>query len=458
MHQMGWLLDRWNDDDAAEISPGSLRRRDGHWVAVVRVKGTDPDGGAAWRQLTHDTGLAADESTRGRAEVACRRWRDAIVVRATLVRAERIADAHTAELLRPRGVSERLAMGFEAYATHWLEVKRSVRGVAPATLRGYAVNIRLLVRHMPRKPIAAITTEDIEGTLAAIFDEGYSPTTAKKCMNVAVAVFRRAVLVDGLQRSPCEGVATPAQAPPRQNALGEEGWLRLLGELAAMRQTPAVCAGRLALLMGVTREEICALTWGDWGLAEETGELRIECAIALGETGYERRKPKTRARVRTIPLTDAAREAGEERRREAEAEWKEDGRGLPGPDDYMVGHTDGTWLVPSTLSTAWSTLSHANGWKGEKGLALTLHDLRHTFATRLVASGADVKSTSRIMGHSTPSTTLKVYVSEDDGAKRKAMRGVERALGGKDDDASAEDDAKLVGALARAIRSAMADE
>lgn len=454
---MGWLLDQWHDDDAPEVAPGHLRRRDGHWVAVVRIKAVDSDGKALWRQLTHDTGFRAVDSTRARAEAACRRWRDDVIVHATLVKAERIADAHTAELLTPKGVSKRLALSFEDYAAHWLEVKRSVRGVAPSTLRSYAVNIRVLVRHMPPKPIAAITTEDIEGVLAAIFDEGYSTTTAKKCMNVAIAIFRRAVVVDGLERSPCEGVSTPTQAPPRQNALGEDGWLRLLDELSSMRQTPAVCAGRLALLMGVTREEICALTWRDWDLAKETGELRIDYAIALGDKGYEKRKPKTNARVRKIPLTTAAREAVEARRSEAEAEWRAAGLGQLRSEDYIVGHPDGTWLVPSTLSTAWSTLSHANGWKGEKGLTLTLHDLRHTFATRLVASGADVKSTPRIMGHSTPSTTLKVYVSEDDGAKRKAMEGVERTLGGRDAGPSAEEDAKLVGALARAIRSAMTE-
>lgn len=454
---MGWLLDEWHDEDAPEVAPGHLRRRGGNWVAVVRIRAVDSDGKALWRQLTHDTGLPAVDSTLPRAEAACRRWRDEVVVHATLVKAERIADARIAALLRPKGLSGRLAMSFEDYAAHWLEVKRSARGVAPSTLRGYAVNIRVLVRHMPPKPISAITTEDIEGVLAAIFDEGYSTTTAKKCMNVAIAVFRRAVVVDGLERSPCEGVETPTQAPPRQNALGEDGWLRLLSELSSMRQTPAVCAGRLALLMGVTREEICALTWRDWDLAEETGELRIDYAIALGDRGYEKRKPKTNARVRKIPLTTAAREAVEARRGEAEREWKAAGLGQLRPEDYIVGRPDGSWLVPSTLSTAWSTLSHANGWRGEKGLTLTLHDLRHTFATRLVASGADVKSTSRIMGHSTPSTTLKVYVSEDDGAKRKAMERVDRAIGGKDAEQSTEDDAKLVGALARAIRSAMTE-
>jgi hypothetical protein len=49
---------------------------------------------------------------------------------------------------------------------------------------------------------------------------------------------------------------------------------------------------------------------------------------------------------------------------------------------------------------------------------------------------------------------LKVYVSEDEKAKRKAMDGMERRLEGRNATA-ADQDAKLVGALARAIRSAM---
>ena len=49
---------------------------------------------------------------------------------------------------------------------------------------------------------------------------------------------------------------------------------------------------------------------------------------------------------------------------------------------------------------------------------------------------------------------MKVYVSEDEEAKRKAMDGMERRLEGRNATA-ADQDAKLVGALARAIRSAM---
>jgi integrase len=40
---------------------------------------------------------------------------------------------------------------------------------------------------------------------------------------------------------------------------------------------------------------------------------------------------------------------------------------------------------------------------------MRLHDLRHFTATRLIAAGVPVRTVSRRLGHSNPSTTLSVY-------------------------------------------------
>jgi integrase len=47
----------------------------------------------------------------------------------------------------------------------------------------------------------------------------------------------------------------------------------------------------------------------------------------------------------------------------------------------------------------------------------TLHDLRHTFASMLIAQGLDVVFVSRQLGHKDPTVTLRVYADLFDHAR-----------------------------------------
>lgn len=53
---------------------------------------------------------------------------------------------------------------------------------------------------------------------------------------------------------------------------------------------------------------------------------------------------------------------------------------------------------------------------------MTMHGLRHTFATLGVQSGMDIKSLSSILGHSSAAMTLDIYASDDEQAKKLAMK------------------------------------
>jgi integrase len=72
-------------------------------------------------------------------------------------------------------------------------------------------------------------------------------------------------------------------------------------------------------------------------------------------------------------------------------------------------------------------------WEKAGLASLGLHDARHTFASLLIASDADVKQISRIMGHSSVTVTLDVYG---------------HLLPGYEAEAGAKMDAYLAGALA----------
>jgi integrase len=71
------------------------------------------------------------------------------------------------------------------------------------------------------------------------------------------------------------------------------------------------------------------------------------------------------------------------------------------------------------------------GIVGEGNLKVRFHDLRHTFASLLVAQGADVVFVSRQLGHASPATTLGIYAHLFDAARHadNTRLALERSFG-----------------------------
>ena len=75
------------------------------------------------------------------------------------------------------------------------------------------------------------------------------------------------------------------------------------------------------------------------------------------------------------------------------------------------------WLSLSSVNHAFAEIRHEAGID-EK---LTLHCVRHTFATELIAAGVDIPTAQRLGGWSTPKTLLTVYAHSTDEAAKKAI-------------------------------------
>lgn len=132
---------------------------------------------------------------------------------------------------------------------------------------------------------------------------------------------------------------------------------------------------KFAAATGMRRGEIMLLTWKD-----------IDITLKIARV----RKSKN-DKPRNIPLTKRALEALEESRRRQE----------PGTT-WVFTNTRNHALDSQTFDYGFLLIRRAAGIRD-----LHFHDLRHTFATRLVQRGVDLYVVQRLLGHSNPEMTQR---------------------------------------------------
>ena len=101
-----------------------------------------------------------------------------------------------------------------------------------------------------------------------------------------------------------------------------------------------------------------------------------------------------------------------------------EGIGLDWNDsDYVFSNFDGTPYHPNTVSKAFSKII-----KKADLPKVRLHDLRHTHATIMLKQGADPKTISERLGHSSVVITLDTYAHVLPGMQEAAALKFEEAI------------------------------
>jgi integrase len=129
-----------------------------------------------------------------------------------------------------------------------------------------------------------------------------------------------------------------------------------------------------------------------------------QTAVQIDGEGISFGEPKTKGSRRVVPVARSVMAAIEEHM---------DERVAAEPAALLVTGTDGGPIHRGTFwRAAWKPAVASCGLTG-----LRVHDLRHTFVSLLIASGANVKQVSTWAGHSSTSVTLDTYTHlfHDDG-------------------------------------------
>lgn len=355
-----------------------FKRKDGRWEARY-IKGREPSGKIKYGYCYGKTYRAAKDKV------------------------EKIkADIANGQTLSAGAARHR----FSFYCDQWLRIKKI--SVRPSTYIKYETILRKHIK--PRLgncvPVGINETVTAEFTQNLLTEDKLSIKTVQDILRVLHGVIQYTAKQTAGPFAPVD-ICYPKEVKKETRVLTHNEQARFASYLL-QDMDPCKFGILLLLLTGIRIGELSALQWKDISIGERT--IRIGATLQRlhdGELNNGRHTkiaigtPKSGMSVRIIPMTNYTAELCEKMRACDEAYI------LTGTTDYME---------PRTLQYRIDKYTKACGLEG-----VHAHTLRHTFATRAVEVGFEIKSLSEVLGHANTSITLERYVHASMDLKRANM-------------------------------------
>lgn len=290
----------------------------------------------------------------------------------------------TPAAMGPRMTLDALAVEYQSMLRHKGRKRSTLTAVESAA------RVHLLPGFQGRA-IDAITFDDVTDFVGALEGKKLSPKSIRNYIGTLSAMLAWAAAAPRfwIPRNPCDGVELPGREDREE--------IRFLDEAEIEAVIRHVEAGVYAAIdrafytvafgAGLRHGELCALRIMDvdWNAQR----IRVRQNWVLDEYGT----PKSRRSTRSVPMTDRV---GGELARLFQARDAEGAKALVFPDPLTGSPMD----KAKTLRRFRRVLRAAGVDETH-----TLHDLRHTFGTRMAAGGVPMRTLQEWMGHKHITTT-----------------------------------------------------
>ena len=265
------------------------------------------------------------------------------------------------------------------YKLLFLWYRSSIDGqLADTTCRMYQLAMKQIKRYCADVFVSDIDEEMLQNVINELCRGGYAKSTIDKVRIVMKRVVEYAVRIKWLETLPLIKLYTPKIAPTKiVDALDKRDQIRV----EQLCRTPGKTKyGHITLFIlstGLRTEEVCNLKWSDF-FDGERPFIKI-------------RKSKTENGIRKVPLNSESLRIIREQ---------------PKLSPYIFRSETGCQLSPTQMKR------HNRLVRETLGIShFHNHICRHTFATRALEKGMDVKALSKILGHSSVAFTMQRYVT-----------------------------------------------
>ena len=287
------------------------------------------------------------------------------------------------------------------------------------------------IQHEPiaKKALSKIHKSDVKLLYAKLLQEGFASNSLESINNLIHPTLELAVDDDYIRKNPSKGVyrslkTEGAGAPPKKRIAltmtQQKNFLRFISKSPMYSHWLPVMV--VLLGTGLRVGECTGLTKNDVDLENNTISVNHNLIYRVidGEAGFHITTPKTASGTRTIPILYP--QVAEQLRALIEvmdALYPED-LVMNGYHGFLFRNRSGYFLSAHNINRAIERISIAYNAEEMDQAELedrepnllphfSVHNLRHTFCTRLCEKTNDIKFIQQVMGHADFSTTMDIY-------------------------------------------------
>jgi len=324
------------------------------------------------------------------------------------------------------------AIGFQESMTlnewkeSWFIIKEA--SIRKSTLKTYEHACSKIPPWLLRMDINKIKPFHIQKMFNELSD-GFSKKSMMSYKTVISGMFQQAYNNELISRNPVRGSVTIPKSG-KQGAKRKKFLTKIEQNkiTKALQQKPCEKNRLFEFVMqtGLRASEVISLTWDNVDFNNKL--LYIKAQLSREENGdYKEGELKTENSIRTIPLTEEAirilKEQKTVKRKMISIQYA----------DVVFLSKNG---IPFNISYLDRQLSNV-ALRAEIP-HISLHTLRHTFATRCAEAKVPLKVLQRVMGHANIQTTMDIYVHASDDALQEGMtlfeKHMENSIRGKNGD------------------------
>ena len=256
-----------------------------------------------------------------------------------------------------------------------------------------------------------LTAVTLQKFVAALIDKGLSANTVNGVITLLKTSLQRAVSVGVAQRQYSDFIVRPKTREKQVECFSKDEQKKI-ERYVFDKNKPKLLGIVFCLYTGLRIGELLALTWDDVDLQKGIIAVSKSCHDSWENGEYVKviDEPKTESSMCIIPFPKQLLPRLKELKKLTKS-------------GYVIGgeHVHGAQVrsYQKTFETLLKKLKIAH-----KGF----HSLRHTFATRALECGMDVKTLSEILGHKNPMVTLKRYAHSMLEHKAEMMNRVGKLL------------------------------